>query len=103
MNTIHNLRKMGIKTRVTHYRFVEMIADNGRLYITRVLLPMHEIRESEMQNRILPKGGKTVLELTNGNQTVILESKCSDLDLYNCKVGVKLALEKKERWVSFLS
>jgi hypothetical protein len=103
MNTIAKLRRAGIKTRVAHYRFIEFVCDSGRLSICKQLVPMHEIRAEGLQNRILPNGGITIVEITQGNKTIESESICSDSDHYNNKTGVALCLAKSEKFLNLVS
>lgn len=68
-NNIHELRKNGYKVRVIHGRIT---GSNGQ---------------------ISPRGGTTVIELTNPKgKTVIAKAECSKKDNWNRKVGNQIAL-----------
>jgi hypothetical protein len=56
-----------------------------------------------LQNRILPNGGITIVEITQGNKTIESESICSDSDHYNNKTGVALCLAKSEKFLNLVS
>lgn len=69
MTTIESLRKSGMKVRVMHSRI------NGQ------------------DNVILPKGGCTVIEITDQNgKTVRGTAECSRKDNFNRKMGNTIAL-----------
>ena len=69
--TVQNLRKNGYKVRVLHHR----VFDN------RVL------------GCFYPKGGETVIQITTPDgQELEGRAKCSRKDLYNKKLGVKVAI-----------
>lgn len=74
--TVQELRNMGYKVRVLHYRnFMEKQSFGG-------------IREF-----LLPKGGKTklVIDALNGDHFEG-EAVCSKLDNYNKRLGIRIAL-----------
>lgn len=69
--TVHELRKSGYKVRVLHYR-------NGKSMC---------FWEDD------PKGGETVVQITTPDGRELEGcAKCSDKDLYNKKIGVKVAI-----------
>lgn len=101
--TIQQLRKSGHKIRVTHYRWVEFAYqehDNSWFDLTKELVRKCDLEFLLKENiaRLLPRGGKTVIEITDPNgKDFKLESKCSPLDNFCYKEGVKQCLRKK-RW-----
>ena len=69
--TVHDLRKAGYKVRVLHFRN----QDDRSLYAVH------------------PKGGETVVQVTTPEGFNYESSaRCSDKDLYNKRIGVKVAL-----------
>lgn len=83
MNTVHELRKSGVKVRIFHHR-----------YLRGNLLPLFAIRELGMSNQVDSKGGLTIVEITKGTETVRALARCSREDAFSYKEGVKLALER---------
>jgi hypothetical protein len=77
METVKSLRQKGYKVRVIHTRN------------KRFLQKMDGIAEE-----IEAKGGNTRIELTNPDKsiTVAAESKCSNEDSFNHKIGNQIAL-----------
>ena len=69
--TVHNLRRSGYKVRVLHCR----VFDNRTL------------------GEVYPKGGETVVQITTPDgQDLEGRAKCSKKDLYNKRLGVKVAI-----------
>ena len=87
-HTIKTLRQASYKTRCIHERLV--INEYGKIE----LVPLFEIKDCGMQNRILNYGGNTIIEITtpDGKHDVVGESKCSKKDAYQKKYGVNVAL-----------
>lgn len=80
MTTVENLRKSGWKVRVLHYRSDESC--EGKIKSSH-----------SKERRVNPKGGKTVviLDSPTGDHFEGL-AICSSDDLYNKKIGVKIAI-----------
>jgi hypothetical protein len=80
MTTVENLRKSGWKVRVLHYRSDESC--EGKIKSSH-----------SKERRVNPKGGKTVviLDSPTGDHFEGL-AICSSEDLYNKKIGVKIAI-----------
>jgi hypothetical protein len=96
METIKSLREQGIKVRVSHFR-----RPLGKYTVADKLVsykPHKELfLESYMRENNIPfapTGGKTVLLITKEGKDIVLESRCADVDNYNKKVGIELALNK---------
>lgn len=69
--TVKNLRQTGWKVRVLH----------------------HRVDDNRILGEIYPKGGKTVIILDSpSGEHFEGVAVCSDNDLYNKKIGVKIAL-----------
>lgn len=79
--TIHDLRKAGYKVRVLHFRSVDC----------RIL------------GAYQAKGGETVVQITTPDG-INLEgrAKCSDKDLYNKRLGVKVAVGRALFGLNFI-
>jgi hypothetical protein len=97
MTTIEQLRKDGNKVRVSHYRktLAEVTwNENFIKYLTYDKLVLEsEVREKGL--KFAPTGGKTVLSITTTDgRDITVESRCSDQDNYNKKIGIRLALSK---------
>lgn len=96
METIKSLREKGIKVRVSHFR-----RPLGEYKVAGKIVsykPHKELLlESYMRENSIPfapTGGKTVLLITKDGEDTVLESRCADVDNYNKKVGIELALRK---------
>jgi hypothetical protein len=69
VKTVDDLRNIGYKVRVRHYRNLDKF------------------------NNILPRGGKTVVSITDEHgHTVEGLSRCSSEDGFNKKIGVAIAI-----------
>jgi hypothetical protein len=78
--TVESLRKSGWKVKVLHYRSEESC--EGRISSSH-----------SKESRISPKGGKTVIVLDSpAGEHFEGVAACSSNDLYNKKIGVKIAL-----------
>jgi hypothetical protein len=65
--TVKNLRQNGFKVRVLHVRKYDL-------------------------NGVSCKGGRTIVQISKDGNTGEGESVCSDLDNYNKRLGVRIAL-----------
>jgi hypothetical protein len=72
MHTVHSLRKLGCKVKVLHYREYE----------------------SDLTCQLAARGGSTVVEVYLPKQHFgfVGVAKCSPVDNYDRKIGVKIAL-----------
>lgn len=68
--TVSDLRKNGYKVRVLHYR----------------------IQDHRFLGEYFAKGGETVVQITTPDGDFEGRAKCSKKDLYNKKLGVKIAI-----------
>jgi hypothetical protein len=90
MVDVNFLRDMGMKVKVTHYRRYYSLqeAPKGPPKVVTVLNPNY----SSDVSKALPKGGKTVIEVTDAeNNTFVAEAVCSDSDQFNKSVGSRIA------------
>lgn len=85
MSMIHQLRLTGLKIKVHHYRNFNIQAKKN-----------NEMRFTFGDfYRITPKGGRTVVTITDTNGDVFTgESICSIKDNYCRKTGARIALER---------
>lgn len=96
MNTVASLRQSGCKVRVSHFRLVK--ANNTTDLMATNLMSMREIKENNLQNFILPKGGLTKVEITDlNNKNYEVTAKCNPIDSYNRKIAVKICLGRIEK------
>lgn len=94
MITIQNLRKDFGKTRITKFRYVQVITSAKYPIKTKnVLLPLHEIRSNKLLGNVCPNGGETLVELTDAKgRNFIGRSVCSQKDNFNNKIGITKAV-----------
>lgn len=85
-NNVHQLRKLGHKVKIRHFRFISETEDE------QILLPQKEIKETELSHLLNGCGGKTEIEIIINGKTFNGESVCSLLDNFNKKLGVRIAL-----------
>ena len=82
METVKSLRQSGYKVRVIHKR--EYTYTSGPFFTDKTI---------KKESRMNEKGGYTFVEIrTPDEKEYFGEAKCSDLDNYNKKVGVQIAL-----------
>lgn len=98
METVKSLRQKGLKVRVHHHRQYDLeISDSEAL---EMLLHDEEIgpKAHEILNKYIklsPQGGRTIVQLaTPDNQELEGVANCSQLDNYNKKRGVQIALNR---------
>jgi hypothetical protein len=86
ISPVHMLRQLGNKVRVIHYRISRKKSMRRRL-----LIPSYNATNDEFY----PKGGLTVVSIMTP-QGIEAEghAHCDNVDPYNRKVGVKLAVER---------
>lgn len=83
---IEELRKSGYKVRIHHRRKYEA-------KIKVIDIDVKGRQSYEVTERILPRGGETVVELTTPDGEVLVgDSVCCEKDFFNKKMGVKIAL-----------
>ena len=81
MQTIEQLRKSNYKVRVIHYRTIQ----HRSKFVAQ--------REIASYEQIMPKGGKTRIELRSPDGIETFgEAICSNEDTFNRKLGNKIAL-----------
>lgn len=109
--TVQSLRDQGYKVRVTHYRRyqdLDSVYDyinnvkirgsfNGHLKLKTLELAKFESLGVEYA---LPRGGRTVVEVTNSKgRTLSATSYCSDNEQFNKSLGVKIALGRLAKFL----
>lgn len=83
---VKSLRELGLKVKINHYRKYCRY-ENGRIHID--LLP-NSVADVQYA---LPRGGSVdAIIIDNNGVEYFGKSKCSDVDAYNKKIGVQLAL-----------
>jgi hypothetical protein len=92
MNTVQSLRKQGYKLKISHFRYIEG-ADDGNGFPSTELVPMYEIRNLKCQSKILPRGGRTEVELTTpSGENYKSVTYCNSVDSFNRKIGIQIAI-----------
>lgn len=93
-NQVHELRKVGHKVRITHYRRYEGITDKFETKIKTWSRREYDANKSMFAlSRMLITGGKTTAEVTLTDGTALSGvAECSEIDGYNRRVGVAAAL-----------
>jgi hypothetical protein len=105
--TVANLRKNGFKVKVQHQRFTSGLSIDGKTrYLEGMQLrPEYELRQMKLSFE--PKGGFTKVSVTRlaDKAEFIGESRCSESDTYNRKLGVSIALGRLDclKSVKYLS
>jgi hypothetical protein len=82
--TIQELRQNGVKVRVSHYR----VRNDGRIMTSR-----HLKRAGQLW-LVNPRGGHTIVELSDGNSNAMGIAYCNSVDNFCKKDGVKIALQR---------
>lgn len=98
--TIHDLRKAGQKVRISHFRHV-IRADDKRdgAFFCRVT---KEDKKNRRYNSILAKGGITQIWLTKQDgRSFMAESRCSEQDAFNRRLGIRIALGRLAKQGAF--
>ncbi len=87
--TIQSLKDKGFKVKVNYLRYSNLDARSPR---RKSLIHRHLFLDGR---QISPKGGMTIVEITSPKgETSLFKIKCSFSDVFDKKVGVKLALDK---------
>jgi hypothetical protein len=88
--TIHQLRKEGLKVKVTHLRCFVNTTFNNKLKDVRIV---HPLTQTDKNYTLFPRGGETIICITdkNGND-YIGYSRCSIADAYVKRQGINRAL-----------
>ena len=99
---IDKLKKEGYRVYISHHRWY------CNTYGVWSLLPLREIRKLKEQNLYWPdcidcRGGATVVEVCKDKEILRGEASCSDVDNFNRKRGVKIALGRALYGVSSIS
>lgn len=90
--TINELKARGYKVRVTHIRnYIDKYFWNW--VTTKELREMKENGQYNC-NRLSQWGGATVVQLSKGNEELYGVAVCSELDNFNRKHGLSLAIER---------
>lgn len=93
--TIHELRKLGNKVRITHFRNVivkDTIAYTDFVRVTK------EDKKARKYSHIYSHGGETNIELTTpANQTFTSKAHCSDADPFNRRLGIRICLGRLQK------
>jgi hypothetical protein len=93
--TVKELRQSGKKVRVTHYRYLPIVVEKkNQLFVQEILTPMKEIRADGLGHRVSPFGGVTEVWVTDGQKEFYGVAECCETDLYNNKLGVKMATQR---------
>jgi len=91
MNTIREFRQNKFKIKVTHFRRISGETD---------LVSLFNIREKKLQNRILPRGGATVLDVTTPEKKDLrIEAKCSSKDSFNKKIAISVLIGRLNKQI----
>lgn len=93
---INELKRLGFKPKVGHYRFVRISPDY--IYLEKI----GEVRSSNHQKYLLSNGGETRVSLLSENNPYIrLEflAICNKKDKYCRYTGANLALSRAYEWV----
>jgi hypothetical protein len=92
--TVKQLRNIGCKVKIQHYRFVSYNAfhlTGKKGYLIGKLLPEKDVDGKER----FPRGGKTTMEVTTPQgRTFITETNCSKSDGFCRRRGVQICLER---------
>lgn len=91
--TVASLRRAGCAVRVCHFRRVHNgYGPNG---IESIEMALPDIRRNKLSERILAKGGRTVIEIKfPDGKNYKGETICSKHDAFCRKEGIKFAIEK---------
>lgn len=83
MRTIHELRRMGYKVRVTH----------NRMLAGKTLVPQYTVQKGK-RNIFLAKGGSTVIDVTRPYETTSISATalCSEHDSFCRRIGIAICL-----------
>lgn len=97
-STIEQLRKSGIKCRVTHKRIIFAPIENGKL--KESLLSKFEIlqmKKARLPYTVMPRGGTCIVEVDYNGGKYFGIAKCSKDDNYCYRRGVKISLGRLEK------
>jgi hypothetical protein len=98
MKTIHQLRKEGIKVRVSHMRFARPFDSDSLRFINVT----KAAKKEKMFQYIDPKGGCTTIDITNKlGADFTAQANCSDLDRFDRKLGIRICLGRLEKQGAF--
>lgn len=93
MNTVQELRKSGYKVLVNHLRYPARVTKNTSKRQSQKIKLENVYALTENGLGISPFGGKTTLDIVSPDgATYHSDAECSVKDVYNKRLGIKIAL-----------
>lgn len=94
--SICELRRLGYKVRVSHFRYIECGTVAALERVTK------EDKKNNVFSKIFEYGGETHFELTNRDgKTFLAEALCSKRDAFNRKLGNHICLARLAKQGAF--
>ncbi len=94
--TVRNLRTAGMKVKCHHQRYIGVLLPPNK--IGRELQPLYVIREKQIQNYLLPNGGKTTVNVrTKEGKEYEVSAECSIKDTFDRKKSLLICMGRLEK------